>query len=54
VLLAERYPADAENILHALAETAEQAQSGFPVPTPHRIVVEDWSEFTIIHSNFGS
>ncbi|MCW3982461.1 MAG: DEAD/DEAH box helicase [Candidatus Bathyarchaeota archaeon] len=54
VLLAERYPADAENILNALAETWEQAQSGFPVPTPQRIVVEDWSEFTIIHSNFGS
>jgi ATP-dependent Lhr-like helicase len=52
--LSERYPADPENILHALAETLEQVQSGFPVPTPKRIVVEDWTEFIIIHSNFGS
>ena len=52
--LSQRYPADAENILHALAETLEQVHSGFPVPTPQRIVVEDWSEFIIVHSNFGS
>jgi ATP-dependent Lhr-like helicase len=52
--LSKRYPADPENILHALTETLEQVQSGFPVPTPKRIVVEDWMEFIIIHSNFGS
>ncbi len=52
--LAERYPATPENILRALAETAEQVQSGFPVPTPERIVIEEWGEFIIIHSNFGS
>jgi len=53
-ILAERYPADKETILHALEETLEQVNSGFPVPTPERIVVEDWTEFIIIHSNFGS
>ncbi|MCW3996414.1 MAG: DEAD/DEAH box helicase [Candidatus Bathyarchaeota archaeon] len=53
-MLSERYPSDAETIMHALAETVEQVQSGFPVPTPHRIVVEDWGEFVIVHSNFGS
>jgi ATP-dependent Lhr-like helicase len=53
-LLSERYPADAETILHALAETVEQVNAGFAVPTPRRIVVEDWGEFVIIHSNFGS
>jgi ATP-dependent Lhr-like helicase len=37
-----------------LAETVEQVNSGFAVPTPKRIVVEDWGEFVIIHSNFGS
>ena len=37
-LLAERYPADCETILHALAETVEQVNAGFPVPTPKRIV----------------
>jgi ATP-dependent Lhr-like helicase len=53
-LLSERYAADKETILHALAETVEQVNSGFAVPTPRRIVVEDWGEFIIIHSNFGS
>ncbi len=53
-LLAERYPADKETILHALEETLEQVHSGFPVPTLERIVIEDWGEFVIVHSNFGS
>jgi ATP-dependent Lhr-like helicase len=53
-LLSERYPADKETILRAIAETFEQLTLGFPVPTPQRVVVEDWAEFTIIHSNFGS
>ncbi len=52
--LSQRYPATPENILHAIAETVEQVQSGFPVPTPERIVVEEWNEFIIVHSNFGS
>ena len=50
----KRYPANLEDILNALTETVEQVLSGFPVPTPKRIVVEEWSEFIIIHSNFGS
>ncbi len=54
VMLSERYPGDSKTILTALAETIEQVHSGFPVPTPKRIVLEDWSEFIIIHSNFGS
>jgi ATP-dependent helicase Lhr and Lhr-like helicase len=53
-LLSQRYPADAETILHALAETLEQVNAGQAVPTPKRIIVEDWGEFVIIHSNFGS
>ncbi|MDR0373636.1 MAG: DEAD/DEAH box helicase [Nitrososphaerota archaeon] len=52
--LAELYPADTETILHALSETLEQVHNGFPVPTPQRIVVEEWREFIIVHSNFGS
>lgn len=52
--LSERYPADLQNILHAIGETVEQVQHGFPVPTPKRIVVEDWNEFVIVHCNFGS
>ncbi len=53
-LLSERYPANQETIRHALEETLEQVNSGFPVPTIERIVVEDWGEFIIVHSNFGS
>jgi ATP-dependent Lhr-like helicase len=53
-LLSERYPANQETIRHALDETLEQVHSGFPVPTIERIVVEDWGEFIIVHSNFGS
>ncbi len=53
-LLAERYPADKETILHALTETLEQVADGIAVPTPNRLVFEDWDEFTIVHSNFGS
>jgi len=53
-MLSERYPSDAENILNALAETLEQVHRGFPVPNHMRIVVEEWGEFIIIHSNFGS
>jgi len=53
-LLAEQYPADKETIKQALAETFEQINLGLPVPTPSRLVFEDWGEFVIIHSNFGS
>jgi ATP-dependent Lhr-like helicase len=53
-LLSEKYPADKETIQRALAETAEQVNAGFAVPTEKRIIVEDWEEFVIIHSNFGS
>ncbi len=53
-LLAEQYPADKETIHRALTETLEQINAGIPVPTPSRIVFEDWGEFVIIHSNFGS
>ncbi len=53
-MLSERYPADRETILRAIAETVEQVGSGFAVPTPVRIVTEDWGEFVIIHANLGS
>jgi ATP-dependent Lhr-like helicase len=51
--LSERYPADADTILNALAETFEHVSAGFPVPTDNRIVLEDWEEFVLIHVNFG-
>ena len=54
VLLSERYPADEETMQRALAETVEQVNAGIPVPTEKRVVIEDWEELVIIHSNFGS
>jgi ATP-dependent Lhr-like helicase len=54
VLLSKRYPADKDTIMRALAETIEQVSKGLAVPTDKRIVFEDWDEFVIIHSNFGS
>jgi ATP-dependent Lhr-like helicase len=53
-MLSEQYPADKTTILRALSETIEQVNAGIPVPTDKRIVIEDWEEFVIIHSNFGS
>jgi ATP-dependent Lhr-like helicase len=53
-LLSQRYAAETETILHAIDETVEQVNAGYAVPTPKRIILEDWGEFVIIHSNFGS
>lgn len=54
VLLSERYPANKTTIMNALSETIEQINSGILVPTSKRIILENWIEFVIIHSNFGS
>ncbi|MCW4019432.1 MAG: DEAD/DEAH box helicase [Candidatus Bathyarchaeota archaeon] len=54
VLLSEEFSADKETIMRSLTETVEQVNLGIPMPTPSRIVFEDWGEFVIIHSNFGS
>jgi len=54
VKLSERYPADKETILSALAEIVKQTASGILVPTDKRIIVEDWAEFVIVHAHFGS
>ncbi|MEM2281875.1 MAG: helicase-related protein, partial [Candidatus Bathyarchaeia archaeon] len=52
--LGERYPADKETILDALAETVEQISAGLPVPTDKRILVEEWEDFVMVHAHFGS
>ena len=53
-LLCERYPANEETISRAIVETVEQVKSGLTVPKDKLIVLEDWEDFVIIHSNFGS
>ncbi len=52
--LSQEYPADEETIQRAISETIEQIAMDIPVPTPKRIVLEDWGEFVIIHANLGS
>ncbi len=52
--LSKQYPSDKKNILHAIAETVEHVNSGFPIPTDKRIIVEDWEDFVIVHVHFGS
>jgi ATP-dependent Lhr-like helicase len=53
-ILTRKYPVDREAAGRAIVETVEQVQKGALVPTDKRIIVEDWKEFVIIHSNFGS
>jgi ATP-dependent Lhr-like helicase len=52
--LSGRYPADRDVVLRALKETFEHVNSGFPVPSDKRIIVEDWEDFVLIQVNFGS
>ena len=52
--LSGEYPAEGDVVLRALAETVEQVNAGFPVPSNRRITVEDWGEFVLVHVNFGS
>jgi len=52
--LAEKYPADKDTIMRALQETVEQVKKSLPVPTDKRIILEDWEDFVILHTNFGS
>ena len=52
--LSEQYPSDKDTILRALTETVDHVDAGFPVPSDKRIIVEDWTEFVLIHVNFGS
>jgi ATP-dependent Lhr-like helicase len=54
VKLSEQYPSDKDTISRALAETVEHVNCGFPAPTDKRIAIEDWKEFVIVHTNFGS
>jgi len=52
--LAEKYPADKDTIMRAMQETVEQVKKSLPVPTDKRIILEDWEDFVILHTNFGS
>ena len=52
--LAKRYPIDKDTALRAIAETSEQVEKGYPVPTDKRITLEEWEDYVVIHCSFGS
>ena len=45
--LSEEYPAEKDVVLRALAETIEQVNAGYPVPTDKRVIFEDWGELSL-------
>ncbi len=52
--LAESYPVSVEVARRALADTFEQIDQDIPVPTNERITIEEWDEYLIIQSSFGT
>ncbi|MBS7652950.1 DEAD/DEAH box helicase [Candidatus Bathyarchaeota archaeon] len=52
--LSEAYPARFETILKGIEPVVEQVRRGLRVPTDKLILVEDWRENIIIHSNLGT
>lgn len=52
--LAKQYPIDKDNAIRAIAETSEQVEKSYPVPTNKRITIEDWEDYVVIHCSFGS
>jgi len=52
--LSKQYPADKETIARAIAETVEQVEKGYPVPSDKRVVVEKWEGYIVINCSFGS
>ncbi len=52
--LAKRYPTEKATTMQAIAETYEQAEKGYPMPTDKRITIEEWEDYLVIHASFGS
>jgi len=53
-MLAEKYPADKGTVLDAISETVETVEKGYPVPTDERITIEEWEDYIILQTHFGS
>ncbi len=52
--LSERYPASQTTMERAIKELVEHSQTGYPVPTDKRVVLEEWEDNVLIHANFGT
>ncbi|MBM3292818.1 ATP-dependent helicase, partial [Candidatus Bathyarchaeota archaeon] len=52
--ISQDYPAKPDTIMKAIKRIIEQYNSGFPVPTDKKIILENWQDNVIIHSNYGT
>ncbi|HYB92588.1 MAG TPA: ATP-dependent helicase, partial [archaeon] len=52
--LSKQYPVDEKTASRAIAETVEQVEKGYPVPTDKRIILEKWEDYIVINCSFGS
>ncbi|MEM4700293.1 MAG: DEAD/DEAH box helicase [Candidatus Nezhaarchaeales archaeon] len=52
--LSQRYCADPESVVRAIAEVEEQVRAGAPVPSDELVLVEDWGEGVVVHAHLGT
>jgi len=53
-MLASQYPVDKDTAMRAVDETVKQFQKGLPIPTDKRVTIEQWENYIIVHSSFGT
>ena len=52
--LSQVYTANVDTIERAISELVDHSVNGYPIPTDQRVIVEDWDDNVIIHSNMGT
>ena len=52
--LSQVYTANVETIERAITELVDHSVNGYPIPTDQRVIVENWDDNVIIHSNMGT
>ncbi len=52
--LSNEYPADPETLKRALGETIGQCGEHLPVPSDRLLTIEEWDDFIIVNSHFGT
>jgi ATP-dependent Lhr-like helicase len=53
-VLSQVYTANVETIERAISELVDHSMNGYPIPTDQRVIVENWDDNVIIHSNMGT
>lgn len=51
--LSQRWPADAYGLKRVVEETEAHRATGAPIPTDHRILIEGFDRYVIIHAHLG-